>query len=192
MNQLQIESLRDIAISHLPRAEADREQARRFGSTHADFYRALAVTSVSMRSKSATTACEYAAANVLETICLLCGELETPLSKTVRTTLLEKLVRDAKELCTLTGDVVTWLDSLPALPPAAQEEEAPAPATAQATTSIAGRFLSTREAAQELGVAEQTLRRWASEESGPIRPSAKVGGTLRWSGEEILKLLKQR
>ena len=49
-------------------------------------------------------------------------------------------------------------------------------------------YVPTAEAATLLGVAAQTMRRWACEGSGPIRPR-KVAGRLRWSVAEIQALL---
>jgi hypothetical protein len=46
----------------------------------------------------------------------------------------------------------------------------------------------TDEGAVLLGVEPQTMRRWACEGSGPIRPR-KVNGRLRWSVSEIRALL---
>jgi hypothetical protein len=48
--------------------------------------------------------------------------------------------------------------------------------------------VSTAEAAVLTGHAAQTLRRWACEGSGPIRPR-KANGRLRWSVAEIRKLV---
>jgi len=48
--------------------------------------------------------------------------------------------------------------------------------------------VSTAEAAALLGLASQTLRRWACQGSGPIRPS-HVNGRLRWSVASIRQLL---
>jgi hypothetical protein len=58
MNQLQIDSLRDLAIEYLPRAQTDREQIKKVGGTFADFYRRLAFTSVMVRSNAGITAVE--------------------------------------------------------------------------------------------------------------------------------------
>ena len=49
-------------------------------------------------------------------------------------------------------------------------------------------YVATDEAATLLGVAPQTLRRWACEGSGPIRPR-KLNGRLRWSVAEIQAVL---
>jgi predicted site-specific integrase-resolvase len=46
----------------------------------------------------------------------------------------------------------------------------------------------TDEAATLLGVAPQTLRRWACEGSGPLRPR-KLNGRLRWSVAQIRAVL---
>jgi len=46
----------------------------------------------------------------------------------------------------------------------------------------------TNEAAALLGNQPQTLRRWACEGSGPIRPR-RINGRLRWSIAEIRALL---
>jgi hypothetical protein len=49
--------------------------------------------------------------------------------------------------------------------------------------------LPTVEAARHLMRQEQTLRIWASRESGPLRP-IRVGGRLGWKTAEILALLR--
>ena len=45
-------------------------------------------------------------------------------------------------------------------------------------------LLTTRETARLLGYAEQTLRKWALYENGPINP-IRHGRTLRWSKAEV-------
>lgn len=47
-------------------------------------------------------------------------------------------------------------------------------------------LLTTKEAARLLGYAEQTLRKWALYENGPINP-IRHGRSLRWSKAEIYK-----
>ena len=57
-------------------------------------------------------------------------------------------------------------------------------------TSYAGKVtLATAEVAQILGREEQTLRLWASRQTGPIQPK-KVGGRLLWLTEDVQRLLK--
>jgi len=48
--------------------------------------------------------------------------------------------------------------------------------------------VDTEDAATLLGKEPQTLRRWACEGSGPVRPS-RVNGRLRWSVSDIQRLL---
>jgi hypothetical protein len=187
MNQSQIDSLRDLAIEHLPRAQADRAQVVRYGGTHTYLYSRLAVTSVMVRSTPGTTALACAAANVLEAVSLLCMPREEALTRKQREDTLGKLATAANDLCALTGTVLPWLASVPSTP--APEEEALEPVRQQPLPAIAGQFLTTKQAAKTLGLAEQTLRGWASTETGPIRPCSKVGRHNRWSGDEILALL---
>ena len=47
-------------------------------------------------------------------------------------------------------------------------------------------LLTTREAARLLGYAEQTLRKWALYENGPISP-IRHGRSLRWNKAEVYK-----
>ena len=55
------------------------------------------------------------------------------------------------------------------------------------STGVA-QYVSTSAAATLLGVAEQTMRRWACEGSGPIRPR-KVAGRLKWAVADIQAVL---
>ncbi len=45
-------------------------------------------------------------------------------------------------------------------------------------------LLTTKETARFLGYAEQTLRKWALYENGPINP-IRHGRSLRWSKAEV-------
>jgi hypothetical protein len=189
MNQTQIDYLREFAIDNLPRAQADRAQVNRYGGTHADLNIKLAGTATMVRGKAGTTAIEFAAANVLETVAILQAEREPPLSKPDRVKLHERLTTDAKELCILTDKSLSWLDAMPSTPE--PEDEPPAPAIQIPLPSIAGRWLSTEEAAEVMGFAVQTLRMWSSTETGPIRPT-KINRRLKWSGDEILALLSRK
>lgn len=49
-----------------------------------------------------------------------------------------------------------------------------------------GLLLTTKETARLLGYAEQTLRKWALYENGPINP-IRHGRSLRWSKAEVYK-----
>ena len=179
MTPAQIDYLRDFAIEFLPRAQADRAQVSRLGG---DFYSKLAFTSVMVRGNASTTAVEYAAAQVLESVCLL----QQSLSKKERADTLHNLTAAANGLCLHTGKTISWLASVPE-----GIEPEPVPEAQKPLPSIAGQFLSTAEAAKAMGFAEQTLRQWASTESGPISPT-KVARRLKWAGDDILEMLRNR
>lgn len=50
--------------------------------------------------------------------------------------------------------------------------------------------INTNEAAFYLGRKPQTLRKWASLESGPLRP-VRINGRLAWAIADIKRLLKE-
>ena len=59
----------------------------------------------------------------------------------------------------------------------------------RATDSVEMRsHVDTKTAADLLGRAPQTLRKWACYEDGPLRP-ARVNGRLAWAVEDIRRLL---
>jgi len=186
MNQLQIDSLRDFAIEHLPRAKADREEVNRFGLAHDDLYRRLAFTAVFVRAKAGTTAIEFAAANMLESVAMLRLVQEPPLTTKQRTNLLGRLARDAKELCNLTGKAVAWLDTVPTTAEPQPEDEPPAPVVQAPVHSIAGRMLTTKETAKVLGMSEQTLRHHRSIDKNLIQPVRVGERQWRYPGDEVL------
>ena len=177
MTPTQIDFLRDFAIENLPRAKSDREQTRIDGN----LYEKLAFTATMVRSKAGTTAKEHAAANMLESVCLL----QRSLSTKERSDTLHNLNSAANDLCLHTGKIISWLGVI------APEPEPEQPQPALPMPSIAGKSLSTAEAAEALGFAVQTLRQWNSNESGPIRPN-KVARRLKWSGDDILAVLGNR
>ncbi len=51
------------------------------------------------------------------------------------------------------------------------------------------RVIGTRQAAEVLGRKQQTLRSWACDGSGPIRP-VKVGGRLGWRVADLERVLR--
>ena len=178
MTPTQIDFLRDFAIDNLPRAKSDREQTRIGGN----LFDKLAFTATMVRSKASTTAREHAAATVLESVCLL----QQPLSAKERADTLHNLTSAANDLCLHTGKTIAWLGEVAPPEPEPQPEPPALP-----LPSIAGRWLSTAEAAQALGFAAQTLRQWNSNESGPIRPVSKIARRLKWSGDAILALVNK-
>ncbi len=50
--------------------------------------------------------------------------------------------------------------------------------------------LVTRDAAAALGKAPQTLRKWASQENGPVRP-IRINGRLAWRATDLLALVNR-
>ena len=48
-------------------------------------------------------------------------------------------------------------------------------------------LISTKQAAQIMGLQPQTLRKWAMDGSGPIQP-IKIGNRLRWKLKDIKEL----
>lgn len=58
------------------------------------------------------------------------------------------------------------------------------------TTGHAAKTLTTAEAARELNRQPQTLRRWACEGTGPIRP-VRILGRLHWKTCDIERLLNE-
>lgn len=164
---------------------------------------ALAHEAVLVRSRSATTAVEYAAANLLEAVMLICCEREAKLTADERRRTLLQVVATAKELCELTGRVMPWLDvaDIPTIEPApakpartqaARNLPPPVAADQQRNTGCiyAGKWLTTKDAAEALGRESQTLRDWKSKQKGPLQPT-KVGGRLMWSGDAICELLRE-
>lgn len=51
-----------------------------------------------------------------------------------------------------------------------------------------GHALTTEQAAAALNRAQQTLRRWACEESGPVRP-VRINGRLGWRVSDLRRVL---
>ena len=185
MTPTQIDYLRDLAIDNLPRAKADRDQINRYGGNTDSFYLKLTYTSTMVLSKAGTTAIEFAAARMLESVCLL----QLTLSKTQRADTLHNLTEAANNLCLHLDLTIVWLAASPL--PEVQPAAAQPTATPALSLSIAGTWLSTKQAALVLGVSEQTMRRWASQQSGSIQPDSQLSGRHhRWSGDKILEVLK--
>lgn len=207
MNNAQIDNLRDMAIEYLPRAQIVRKQANLYGDK-GNYYRALYHIAVSVGGDFKVAAEEGVAAKILYVVCLLRNEdaWDESIPSSKRKDLLEELVMYAKELCMLTGRAIPWLEELPSTP--LQESEAegekvegkkePPAALHKRIESIAGRFLTTREAAYWLSKTEQTLREWRTYDkggvgSGDLNPFIPEGSNrLLWSGDEIISYLNKK
>ena len=182
MKPFQMDALRDFAIEHLPRAQKEREQAKRYGTYQEDYYRHLFVTSTMTLGVATLTAIERAAASLLEQVMLHClGHGYIGIES--------HIVEIANELRILTGTAIPWLDSLPA-PAAPPQCEPPAPALpAKQSTLEPGQFLTTAEAAEALKRKTNTLLKWAMNENGPINPVSKVGREHRWLSDHVIAVL---
>jgi hypothetical protein len=189
MKQTEIEVLRDFAIDHLPRAQNDRAQMR-YGGTEADFYRRLAFTSVMVQGRPEAPAIEKAAARVLSAVSLLCIARDEPLTKHERADQLEQLTNAANELSALTGKEIQWLDSTPRHTEHEEREEpSPTPRPETAAAPLAGKYLTTEQAAEVLGIRPTTLTAWAREQRGPLQPT-RLGREYRWAGDAIQALMQ--
>ncbi|EMC7872465.1 MULTISPECIES: helix-turn-helix domain-containing protein [Acinetobacter calcoaceticus/baumannii complex] len=51
-------------------------------------------------------------------------------------------------------------------------------------------LLTTKQAAELLGIQQQTMRRWAIYENGPLIP-IRYGRFIRWSKKELLKFARE-
>ncbi|MDE1714513.1 MULTISPECIES: helix-turn-helix transcriptional regulator [Chromobacterium] len=60
----------------------------------------------------------------------------------------------------------------------------------EAARSMGKHVFSTSEAAAILGRKPQTLRKWASKQTGPLRP-VRIGGRLGWPVEAVAALAGQ-
>lgn len=191
MKQLYLDALRDIAIEHIPKAQAALLQAK--GRPKDYLCLSLYGTTVSVLATAATPAKEQAAARLLQYVMQLSfsGD-DNKLTAVERKRVEGYAIAAAHELCTLTERTIPWL---PAALAEAPEPEAPPAPTIQAAPQITlpppGINLTTQEAARLLNRADQTLRGWASKDSGPLRPIRCGTKRLAWSSDDIRKLIEK-
>jgi hypothetical protein len=112
------------------------------------------------------------------------------------------IIEVANDLASLTCTTIFWLptpqDESPteqkAEPQAESEKESTQPPARLHSPSIAdlapGQLLTTEQAASALGRKPNTLRTWASKETGDIQPAFKIGREHRWRADDILALDK--
>jgi predicted DNA-binding transcriptional regulator AlpA len=179
MNSLQMESLRDFAIEHLPRAQKIREQAKKFGGVNDG----LSHVAVMALGSPTSTAIERAAAALLEPVVLyLIGNTTADV--------IAWAVNSANDLCMLTGRVIPWLDaaiSEPPLPPPMTT-----PVVLEDSGLKPGTNCTTAEAAKALMMKSQTLFGWSSNETGPIRPIRIGKRRIVWSSNEVIALINRK
>lgn len=115
----------------------------------------------------------------------------------------QEAVETATELCELTGTTIPWLASAlstPARAPApaplltkAGEQTTPEPtplASSRLPAPPPGIVLSTADAAEYLNVRVQTLHKWSSTDSGPLRPVRIGASRLGWKSDDVLRLMQ--
>jgi hypothetical protein len=197
MKKYELDALRDFAIEHLPMAQRQREQAKRFGNDVDGYCRALVVAAMHTRASATASAIENQAARLLEQLMLLALEHGY---EGIEDTIVEAV----HDLASLTSTSIPWLPDRQEAPPSQQRVEPQAepqttpsqPETHPRKLSVAdlfpGQLLTTEEAASALGRRPNTLRTWASKETGDVQPVSKVGREHRWSADDIIALLKKR
>lgn len=190
MKRYEIEALRDLGIENLPAANRIREQAIKFGTGSERYYQMLFLAASFAQGYSTTTAIERQAARLIEqvTMFMLDNRYEG-----IETTIIEV----ANDLISLLGVTIHWLPKtdasyFPATTPigtkeAADEGAASPPTRLQAPALERGQFLTTKQAALALNRADQTLRKWASKQNGPISP-VNVNGRNCWRSDDILDI----
>lgn len=186
MDSLKLTALRDFAIRHLPRAQKVRT------TLTPDHYH-MTLYGITAMINGTAPAKEQIAAHLLETALGLLIEWDTAkLSPQQRLFFEHEAVEAATELCELTDATLPWLTDalakpvrttlLPAEPAPAPVAPAPPRPLLQPTPTQ-----TTADAAAYLGVAEQSMRSWASKDNGPLRPVHK-GKMLGWPTAELIRL----
>jgi len=187
MEQIKLSALRDFAIQHFPRA-----QTVKTGLPAGDYQRTLYGFAALVSANAPAT--ETVAAHLLQTVLRLQIEwpAEDKLSPYQRQQAEHEAVQAASELCTLTSVAIPWLASALAtpaplpVPSSVPIATIPAPASARPALQP-GPNQTTEDAARYLGVKPQTMREWASKDSGPLRP-IKLGTRNGWPTAELVRL----
>jgi hypothetical protein len=190
METIKLTALRDFAVDHLPRAQQTRSQKHQ---SQDGYHYALYGIATLAQSSATAPAVEQAAARLLHLTMNLSinWEPENQPSARQRHDLSYQAIAAATDLCTLTGTSLSWLAD-------AMKQEAPPPApppdpSAQPSSTLPsltpGISLSTKQAAEYLKVKEQTLHKWASEQSGPLQPT-RSNRRLYWQSDDIIRITK--
>lgn len=197
MKKHELDALRDFAIEHLPAAQRQRQLAKRFGGGTDEYYRALFVVTVQTQGSVTVSSIEERAARLLEQLMLLALENGY---KGIENT----IIAAANDLASLTCTTIPWLPTsldepsfeLKAEPIAEPKTEPTHRLARSRNISIAdlvpGTLLTTEQAASALGRKPNTLRTWASKQTGDIQPASKVGREHRWLTDDILALLSPK
>lgn len=189
MEQVKLSALRDFAIKHFPRAQTVAT------TLPADDYQRTLYGFAALASAN-SPATEMIAAHLLQTVLRL--QIEWPaegkMSSYQRQQVEQEAVEAAAELCTLTGTAIPWLASALATPtpapvPAPVLTPAPAPAVPRPALQP-GPNQTTEDAARYLGVKPQTMRAWASTDSGPLQPVI-LGRRNGWPTSKLERLARE-
>ncbi len=195
MEHIKLIALRDFAVEHMPRAQKVSRLMP------ADQYHTTLYGLTALVSPTATAA-QQAAAELLQTVLSLLIEWgdDVKLTADDRRIAEAKAIQQTMELCALTGLTIAWLPTLPQLGEAVEllqptqkplVVEATLPEAATATSpppvQLHGETQTTRAAAAYLGVTEQTMRAWASNDNGPLVP-IKQGTRNGWRTEDLVRL----
>jgi hypothetical protein len=197
MKKYELDALRDFAIEHLPAAQRQRDKAQRFGMDPDGYCRALIVAAMLTQASATISAIEGRAARLLEQLMLLAlGHGYEGIEGTI--------IEATHDLASLTGTTIPWLPDRQEIPCSAHRVEPQAEPQTESTQPqarprsfsvadlVPGGLLTTEEAALALGRRPNTLRTWASKETGDIQPVCKVGREHRWSADDIIALVKKR
>lgn len=192
MQPLYLDALRDIAIEHIPKAQAAIIQAK--GSPRDYLCLSLYGTTVSVLATAATPAIEQAAAQLLQYVMQLSIAWDDKLTTAERKRVEGYAIVAANELCTLTERTIPWLPAALVEAPEPKAPQAPAP-TIQAAPPIAlpspGTMLTTDAAAQLLNVKPQTMRSWASKQTGPRSLRiVKAGRSNTYYADDVLRIMR--
>lgn len=197
MKKYELDALRDFAIEHLPAAQRQREKAQRFGMNADGYCRALTVAAMLTQASATVSAIEDRAARLLEQLMLLALDHGY---EGIEGTIIDA----AHDLASLTSTTIPWLPDRQEIPhsvhrvePQAEPQMEPThPQAGPRSFSVAdlfpGQLLTTEQAASALGRRPNTLRTWASKETGDIQPACKVGREHRWSADDIIALINTK
>lgn len=192
MEQLKLMALRDLAIEHLPRAQKTKAQSKLMSEDQYNY----ALYGATLHLGTGASATEVAASGLLRSVLglLIDWEEENKPTTKQRRLLEEQVISEAATFSTLTSSPIPWLPATPTEPVATSPEREPEPKPLPVQPSKRlpqeGELLSTRQAADLLGITEQYMRVWASEDSGPIRP-IKGGTRNKWSATDVLRLMRE-
>lgn len=191
LSQLQLDFLRDEAIKHLPRCQ--KTMLGR-APTKDMLCSWLCGDTIHTLADPKASALEQSAAHVLQPLMRLQINWDEKLTASQRRIMTAVAVNATHEHYSLLGIAPpSWLPAAMQEPELEQEEELlppkEKPQPQQHVLPSQGINLTTADASRLLNRKPQTLRAWASKETGPIQPIR--GGTgLIWRSDDVLRIMK--